>query len=36
MQKNMGIELKDMDMSDICKYGVEIANANNNFKIIEG
>ena len=36
MQKNMGIELKDMDMSDICKYGVEIANANNNFKIIDG
>ena len=36
MQKSMGIELKDMDMSDICKYGVEIANANNNFKIIEG
>ena len=36
MQKSMGIELKDMDMSDICKYGVKIANANNNFKIIEG
>ena len=36
MQKHMGIELKDMDMSDICKYGVEIANANNNFKIIKG
>ena len=35
MQKKMGIDLKDMNMSDICKYGLQIINANNNYKTIE-
>ena len=36
MQKNMGIEPKEMRMSDICKNAIQMVNANNILKIIEG
>ena len=35
MQKNMGIEPKEMRMSDICKNAIQMVNANNILKIIE-